>query len=423
MNILVIGNGFDLAHGLPTKYEHFLEFSKRVKRVYESKIDGSVPDYEKNYITDLKINDELKEMLSRVYRSRKYVDDASDRSMVMDDSSEMRELYNLVKDNLWMEYFFKFDTSSNESWIDFENEICEIIKSVDNAMLGLTERHKFDDAAEHITNKFINGYIKEEARKNRSITYRNIRDRLQLDLERLIRALEVYLDAFVTQIECQEISPDIQEILFPKKDEKVNKIVHRVLSFNYTNTFNRVYLRGQQVNGFVEYIHGKADINNSIETNNMVLGFNEYLSKKRRNKDVEFIAFKKFYQRVHKQTGCEYKEWIDIIKQDYINNEKEFERIKSFPFKEYIEARKQMNHYLYIFGHSLDITDKDVLKDLILNDNVYTTIYYHNKEAYGRMIANLVKVIGQNELIRRTAGRTKTIEFKPQKKMDIIEKQ
>lgn len=26
MNILVIGNGFDLAHGLPTKYTDFLEW-------------------------------------------------------------------------------------------------------------------------------------------------------------------------------------------------------------------------------------------------------------------------------------------------------------------------------------------------------------------------------------------------------------
>ena len=26
MNILVIGNGFDLAHGLPTKYADFLKF-------------------------------------------------------------------------------------------------------------------------------------------------------------------------------------------------------------------------------------------------------------------------------------------------------------------------------------------------------------------------------------------------------------
>lgn len=28
MNILVIGNGFDLAHGLPTRYTDFLDFIK-----------------------------------------------------------------------------------------------------------------------------------------------------------------------------------------------------------------------------------------------------------------------------------------------------------------------------------------------------------------------------------------------------------
>lgn len=35
----------------------------------------------------------------------------------------------------------------------------------------------------------------------------------------------------------------------------------------------------------------------------------------------------------------------------------------------------------------------------------------------GQQIANLVKVIGQDELIRRTGGITKTIEFKLQQDM------
>lgn len=73
-----------------------------------------------------------------------------------------------------------------------------------------------------------------------------------------------------------------------------------------------------------------------------------------------------------------------------------------------------MDHRLYIFGHSLDETDGDILWDLILNDNVYTTIYYWNKETMGKQIANLVKVIGQDELIRKTGGRKKTIVFQKQ---------
>ena len=58
-----------------------------------------------------------------------------------------------------------------------------------------------------------------------------------------------------------------------------------------------------------------------------------------------------------------------------------------------------------------DITDKDILKSLICCDNVYTTIYYWNDDTHAQQVANLVKVIGQKELIKRTGGPSKTIEF------------
>lgn len=101
--------------------------------------------------------------------------------------------------------------------------------------------------------------------------------------------------------------------------------------------------------------------------------------------------------------------------------------------KEYDEQYEKMHpkHNVYIFGHSLDVTDKDILRSLILNDNVYTTIFYckkkrpdgnydNGKKDRGQKIANLVKVIGQDELIKRTGGSTKTIEFVLQQ--DMVEK-
>ena len=36
MNILVIGNGFDLAHGLPTTYKDFLDYAHAFKYYYET---------------------------------------------------------------------------------------------------------------------------------------------------------------------------------------------------------------------------------------------------------------------------------------------------------------------------------------------------------------------------------------------------
>ena len=61
------------------------------------------------------------------------------------------------------------------------------------------------------------------------------------------------------------------------------------------------------------------------------------------------------------------------------------------------------------------------MKEFILNDNVFTTIYYRNHDQKGQQIANLVKVIGQDELIRRTGGGSaRTIEFKQQQDMRAV---
>lgn len=36
MKVLVIGNGFDLEHGLPTKYKDFLDFIKIINNIFEN---------------------------------------------------------------------------------------------------------------------------------------------------------------------------------------------------------------------------------------------------------------------------------------------------------------------------------------------------------------------------------------------------
>ncbi len=68
----------------------------------------------------------------------------------------------------------------------------------------------------------------------------------------------------------------------------------------------------------------------------------------------------------------------------------------------------------------MDITDKDILKELILCESVNTTIFYPDQDEFGRKISNLVEIIGRKELIRRTGGDVATIKFVPQKKMEKI---
>ena len=200
----------------------------------------------------------------------------------------------------------------------------------------------------------------DECGKISKITYKGLRDELLKDLNRLIRILEIYLCSYVETIPCNEILPDIQNICADK-----------IISFNYTDTYRKLYDQNKMAD--YDFIHGKTVKVRSVEENDMVLGIDEYLSKKRKNKDLEFIAFKKFYQRIYKQTGCRYKEWL---KEDGRYN--------------YLHEK---DRHLFIFGHSLDVTDKDILRELILHDRVDTTIFYFNKDDLGSKIANLVRVI------------------------------
>lgn len=427
MNILVIGNGFDLAHGLPTKYEHFLVFCEKVKLIYTLNKNYSLKNFEKKLL-DCNFAEEIKGAL---------IKDFNDKSKGTErEKLKTYELYTCINDNFWFEYFISVSEERNKNgkdgWIDFESEISKIVQSLDNDIRGISGKDfSFDEAIVELSNEFLNKKFSDYTSQNAmiescldskprsgTITYREIRDILLNDLNRLTRALEIYLTEYVQGKDCKKISPDIQQILSEKiqliDGVAVNMYI-KVLSFNYTNTFQRVYLGavGEFIKNNIDYIHGEANFKNTIESNNMVLGIDEYLSKKRRSQDTEFIAFKKYYQRIYKGTGCKYKEWVDRIKESWESESEDSKaEIKKCISKGKLKSNKI--HNLYIFGHSLDDTDKDILRDLILNDNVHTTIFYHNKEELGRKIANLVKVIGQDELIRRTGGSTRTIEFQLQ---------
>ena len=56
MNILVVGNGFDLAHGLPTKYSDFLDFVKILDNCSKEclKREDDFYDRAKSYINSKK---------------------------------------------------------------------------------------------------------------------------------------------------------------------------------------------------------------------------------------------------------------------------------------------------------------------------------------------------------------------------------
>ena len=140
----------------------------------------------------------------------------------------------------------------------------------------------------------------------------------------------------------------------------------------------------------IHYIHGKAKKDNTIDDCDLVLGIEEYLEGNDRQKDNEYIEFKKFYQRIYKGTGSTYTNWLKISKEQGIT----------------------LN--LIIYGHSIATTDGDIIKNLI-EAAATTTIYYYDKDALHDIILNLVQIIGEEKLIEMTSDDSKSgrIIFKP----------
>lgn len=82
--------------------------------------------------------------------------------------------------------------------------------------------------------------------------------------------------------------------------------------------------------------------------------------------------------------------------------------------KDYFKLK--YNH-VYIFGHSLDVTDGDILREAIRTPGVITTVFYRNKQQQANQVANLSKVLSQDELLRCTFSTEPTIIFRKQAEM------
>ena len=364
MAILVIGNGFDLAHGLPTEYADFLEFLKMY--VDDEEIESAGKRYPEiaNFVNRIKDldgihNTEVHDLLGHMNCLLAHFHDIREQNML----------------------------ENKKGWVDFESEIARIILLFEQA------RKEEQSGEKYLSLDVKNQIVPFICSSNGEVIspdsilvipkfFESMSNYRLDDLNRITRLLEIYLSEFVDRLENIDAKPQIANL---------PNITH-VLSFNYTHTYQKLY---GQPNTKYCYIHGEANESSSVDTCNLVLGINEYLKGEEQDNDNAFICFKKFYQRIYKETSSEYIDWLD----------------KHDEFNSVLQKQKPDILDIYFYGHSLDVTDKDVIERLILHNNSRIHIFYRNKVSMAKQIQNLVKIIGEQNLIRLTRGSNRTIFF------------
>ena len=112
MKVLIIGNGFDIAHGLPTKYTDFLEYTENFLN-YSAIMDSKSCKGEELY------NGLHQNML-------------------------LTEFSVLIEGNAWLRYFVykrKEGLLKGETWIDFEQEIGAVVSKLESAFINFDDSH------------------------------------------------------------------------------------------------------------------------------------------------------------------------------------------------------------------------------------------------------------------------------------------
>ena len=350
MDILIIGNGFDLAHKLPTRYPQFLDFCRYVN---EHRSYGNV--YTPIYVPVVTDTDEVRT-----------------NSVFMEQVGfkPWSEFIHIIENNFWIDYF-QHNRIKGDKWLDFEEEIKKVVLFLNTKMhLSIDEM----SASEKSQYKKIFNVLDKYRNLIENPMNITLLHNLHEEHNKMVRAFELFIDGYVNRINVNPIN-GLPQIEFD-----------HVLSFNYSNTYTRVY------NSKLDccYIHGKACSNRDEMSSDIVLGI-ETAFEDNANVGKEVLPFEKYVQRIVKQTDNSYLEWLECAWSGDCN--------------------------IHIFGHSLATSDEDVLKyfidnkNEIANERIKTFIYCRDEIDRAEKIINLAVILGREKLVKKTAGKGKSISF------------
>ena len=405
MDFFLLGNGYDLHHTFPTRYIDFLNVVSFIVE-NENTTFSTVGEVFSNTLLQSK-NDFIKaayEKHSRIY------DD------ITLNNEQISQIIKLAKSNIWFKYFKEmFDCELG--WIDFEKEIAFVIRAFEqffeepvsnsvyphqNGLIFDLTKHPDNARANFVIKKFnffyerdpssnsffpsgnnqaiIKKYCAEYPIGSKCFSFNreNIVSDLYSFLFELSHILKLYLKVFI-----DEPTKKYSELGYEVRCRSFPSATH-VFTFNYTNTFE--LLHGETSS--IEHIHGNVE-------KEIVLGVNPDDKDELLGLDTTFIQFKKYFQRIFLKTDV-----------SFLHKVKNLSKFK----------KTQSNDTLHVIGHSLDITDKDIIVELFdLCGNII--VYHHNETALKQHIKNLVDIYGKTEFDK--IRRDKNLQFLLQGEMEF----
>ena len=350
--LVIIGNGFDLAHGLPTSYRDFIDdFWRNIIKYYDSYLVKKMVyfnlddrDFRDYYCSDLKnYNDFIHKMKENDFESKLKFDEKNLK--VFDNNNKL--LFQ-IENNFFKEICLK----NSEKWVDIENEYYKQLKT----------------------------FLKSPSLNHNEINKRIVA--LNNDFEEVKSVFESYLfDLFESKYDWFGIKQNELEDIFREKfylsSSGNNKDFKQtlLLSFNYTKTVED-YNNYINENISCNYIHGRVNKSES----SIIFGFGDEMDE-------------------------DYKLIENINDNEFLKNFKSFQYLQNSNYSNLLSYIDSEKFQVLIMGHSCGLSDRILLNTIFEHENCNSIkVFYHERsdgsDNYTDIVQNISRHFNDKKIMR-----------------------
>lgn len=397
--IIIIGNGFDLAHNLKTGYKDFIDdYWNTVKeKIYGGYWQWLDQQYGMSHLLDNYEDDFVS--IETIYGKG----DAPQESFLPEEDSPLGNLWALIErynnsPNINVTVYLKFKNHFFErisrqcsliNWVDIENEYYGALKELlqeenpqkQNESICVLNK-EFDDVK-----GLLEDYLTKVTKSTEVNVHQSIKDAFSsyVEFDEIATCKQV---AFVDSFNYDEDDDLVYDILdtvddkrmhFVKKNInnesfKKNLLPHTLLlNFNYTKTAEKLYAE----NSIDEIINIHGELNN--ENNPIIFGYGDELDDD--------------YGRIERLQNNDFLENIKSIKYHQTRN-----------YRNLLRFIASGAYQIFVMGHSCGNSDRTLLNTLFEHNNCLSikVFYYQFKEMpddiekYSDNYADIIKNISRN---------------------------
>jgi hypothetical protein len=393
--IILIGNGFDLAHGLKTSYHNFIDdfWEETVKEIKD--LPRGKPF--SNELFDIKI-------IPHFWRIENTYDGLL--NSLKDSSSKI-----ILKNN-----FLQHITEKKgiQNWVDIENEYYSLLKNsyqIKQNNYKISQLNKdfkevtllLEKYLSKIENEFNTSFSNEDLRKEigykiygyfnlKDFTESSINEKVEQEYNRIkgdmgnlrenqvdFNELDNHSQMLINRIGNQEPKKVIRKLLMENGAVNyfdLNPKSILFLNFNYTST-EKLYLNHKEFEPYHEF----KDLNKEIihihglinkKENEIIFGFGD-------------------------EIDSDYHEIEKLNENEYLENIKSIKYLETDNYKKVLEFLNGSGYQVLIFGHSCGLSDRTLLSTLFNHKNCHSIkLYYHQKDNENDNYSDIIRNISRN---------------------------